>query len=144
MELIDLVNSVITFYLKQLRWLTLLLGSLTDSHSTAVLSDPILCSTVAFCLLGNSDHVVVSVSIDFPSNSFIIQLMTILMLIGMVFVINREMFHGKMSLNILLLLLILSFVSGGPSLELMYISLMINIRSSLIYLCGFQLLLLLL
>ena len=25
--------------------------------------------TVAFCPLGNSDHVVVSVSIDFPSNS---------------------------------------------------------------------------
>ena len=45
-----------------------------DSHSTALLdfflsSDTSICSTVAFPPLGNSDHVVVSVSIDFPSNS---------------------------------------------------------------------------
>ena len=45
-----------------------------DSHSFA-LSDSILssdvsiCSTMAFPPLGNSDHVVASVSIDFPSNS---------------------------------------------------------------------------
>ena len=42
-----------------------------DSHSAALLdsflsSDASICSTVAFPLLGNSDHVVVSVSIDFP------------------------------------------------------------------------------
>ena len=45
-----------------------------DSHSPALLdlflsSDASICSTMAFPLLGNSDHVVVSVSIDFPSNS---------------------------------------------------------------------------
>ena len=45
-----------------------------DCHSPAVLglfisSDAIICSTVAFPPPGNSDHVVVSVSIDFPSNS---------------------------------------------------------------------------
>ena len=45
-----------------------------DSHSPALLdfflsSDTSICSTVAFPPLGNSDHVVVSVSIDFPSNS---------------------------------------------------------------------------
>ena len=44
------------------------------SHSPALLdlfisSDTSVCSTVAFPPLGNSDHVVVSVSIDFPSNS---------------------------------------------------------------------------
>ena len=44
------------------------------SHSPALLdlflfSDTSICSTMAFPLLGNSDHVVVSVSIDFPSNS---------------------------------------------------------------------------
>ena len=44
-----------------------------DSHIAALLdlfifSDAI-CSTVAFPPLGNSDHVVVSVSIDVPSNS---------------------------------------------------------------------------
>ena len=45
-----------------------------DSHSPALLdlflsSDASICSTMAFPLLGNSDHVVVSVSIDFPINS---------------------------------------------------------------------------
>ena len=45
-----------------------------DSHSPAFLdlflsSDTSICSTMAFPPLGNSDHVVVSVSIDFPTNS---------------------------------------------------------------------------
>ena len=45
-----------------------------DSHSLALLdfflsSDASICSTVAFPPLGNSDHVVVSVSIDFSTNS---------------------------------------------------------------------------
>ena len=45
-----------------------------DSHSPALLdlsisSDASICSTMAFPKLGNSDHVVVSVSIDFPINS---------------------------------------------------------------------------
>ena len=45
-----------------------------DSHSPAffdlfIFSDVSICSTITFPPLGNSDHVVVSVSIDFPSNS---------------------------------------------------------------------------
>ena len=45
-----------------------------DSHSPALLdlvlsSDANICSTMAFPPLANSDHVVVSVSIDFPTNS---------------------------------------------------------------------------
>ena len=57
-----------------LRWLTSLLGLQTDSHSPALLdlflsSDASICSTMAFAPLGNFDHVVVSVSIDFPTNS---------------------------------------------------------------------------
>ena len=45
-----------------------------DSHSPAVWdlfisSDASICSTMAFPPLGNSDHVVASVSIDFPINS---------------------------------------------------------------------------
>ena len=45
-----------------------------DSHSPALLdlflsSDASICSTMAFAPLGNSDHVVVSVSIDFPATS---------------------------------------------------------------------------
>ena len=46
----------------------------SDSHSPALLdlfisSDVSICSTMAFPALGNSDHVVVSVSIDFLTNS---------------------------------------------------------------------------
>ena len=45
-----------------------------DSHSPALLdfflsSDASICSTMAFPPLGNFDHVVVSVSIDFPTSS---------------------------------------------------------------------------
>ena len=45
-----------------------------DSHSPALLdlflsSDASICSTMAFPPLGHSDHLVVSVSIDFPINS---------------------------------------------------------------------------
>ena len=45
-----------------------------DSHSPTLLdfflsSDASICSAMAFPPLGNSDHVVVSVSIDFPTNS---------------------------------------------------------------------------
>ena len=45
-----------------------------DSHSPALLdfflsSDANICPTMAFPPLGNSDHVVVLVSINFPSNS---------------------------------------------------------------------------
>ena len=45
-----------------------------DSHSPALLdlflsSDASICSTMAFPPLGNSDHTVFSVSIDFPTNS---------------------------------------------------------------------------
>ena len=45
-----------------------------DSHSPALLdlfiySDTSICSTLIFPPLGNSDHFVVSVSIDFPINS---------------------------------------------------------------------------
>ena len=49
-----------------LRWLTFLLGSILDLFLS---SNAIIYSTMAFCSLGNSDHIVVSVSIDLPSNS---------------------------------------------------------------------------
>ena len=106
MELINLVNSIIIF-LSQMtlpRWLTFLLGPQIDSHSTALLdfflsSDASICSTMAFPPLGNSDHVV-SVSIDFPSNSqqdapFHSSHSLWLFLCWLVFVIIWEMFHGR-------------------------------------------------
>ena len=53
--------------------LTLQLGSQTVIFKvqlfSALSSDASICSTMAFPLLGNCDHVVVSISIDFPSNS---------------------------------------------------------------------------
>ena len=57
-----------------LRWLTFPLGSLTVTHSPALLDlflffDASIYSAMAFPTLGNSDHVVASVSIDFPINS---------------------------------------------------------------------------
>ena len=72
-ELIELVNSVMIS-----NDLTLMVNFPTqipdcDSHSPAILdlfisSDASICSLMAFPPLGNSDHLVVSVSIDFPSN----------------------------------------------------------------------------
>ena len=53
-----------------------------------------------------------------------------------------EMFHGRISLNLVLLLLLVNFVSAFW-LELMYTSLIINVRSSFTYLYSFQLLVLL-
>ena len=67
-----------------------------DSHSPALLdlfisSDASICFTMAFPPLGNSDHVVVSISTDFPSYSpqgaLFHCIMTILVLIGKIFVI---------------------------------------------------------
>ena len=52
------------------------------------------------------------------------------------------MLHGRISLNSVLLLLLVNFVSG-VRLELMYISLIESIRSSLIHLHGFEVLVLL-
>ena len=60
----------------------------------------------------------------------------------MVFVIIWEMFHGRICLNWALLLLLVNFVYGFR-LELMYICCIVNIRSSLTVLHGFQLLVLL-
>ena len=106
-----------------------------------------ICSTMAFPSLGNPDHVAVSVSIDFPSNSEWNALFHPIAYDysradGMIFVIIWQMFHGRISLSSVLLLLLGNFVSGFR-LELMYISLIENIRSSLTYLHGFQLLVLL-
>ena len=70
-ELIDLVNSaVISSDLTQMVNFPTQIPD-CDSHSPALLdlflsSDASICSTIAFPPLGNSNHVAVSVSIDFP------------------------------------------------------------------------------
>ena len=74
-----------------------------------------------------------SVFIGFPSDSkgmllFIVQMVIILLLIETIFVIIKKMFHGKMSVTLIpLLLVVVNFVSES-SLELIHISLIINIR----------------
>ena len=94
-----------------------------------------------------------SVFIGFPSDSkgmllFIVQMVIILMLIETIFVIIKEMFHWRMSVKLiplllLLLLQVVNFVSGSR-LELIHISLIINNRPRISHLYGFQLLVLLL
>ena len=75
MELIDLVNSVMIFLISNdLTQMANFLTRISNSHSPVLLdfflsSDASICSTMAFLPFGNSDHVFVSVSIDFPSNS---------------------------------------------------------------------------
>ena len=123
-----------------------------DSHSPALFnlflsSDASICSTMAFAPLENSDHVVVTVSIDFPINSK-----------------QDTAFHcvdydyscaywddlrdhlrdvpWEDIFNSVLLLLLLNFVSGFR-LELMYISLIVSIKSNLTHLHDFQQLVLL-
>ena len=68
--------------------------------------------------------------------------MTNIVLIGTAFVIIQEMLHERISLSSVLLLLPVNFVSWF-NLALMYISLIVSIRSSLTHLHGFQLLILL-
>ena len=121
-----------------------------DSHSPVLLDLFLLMLVFAiqwlYLQLGNSDHVSVSVSIYFPSNSkqdalFHHIAFTILIINGTVFLIIWEVFYGRISLNSLLLLLILNYVSRFR-LELMYLSLFVSIRLlSLTHRHGFQLLL---
>ena len=101
-----------------------------NSHGPVLLtffsSDPSICFIMAFLPFWNSNHVFVSVSTDFLSNSkevlplFIAQIMTILVLNWMVFVFIWEMFQWRISLNLVLLLLLLNFLSEYQ-FELMYI-----------------------
>ena len=101
------------------------------SHSLALLdlflsSGASICSAMTFPPLGNSDHVVFSAFIYSAINSkqdalFNRAANDYLVLIEMVFVIIWEMFLDRISLNSVLLLLLMNFVSGFR-LELMYSS----------------------
>ena len=122
------------------------------SHSPAHLnvfisSEASICSTVAFPPLGNFDHVVVLVSIDFPSYS---QWDAPFHCIAYDY--SRADWDGLCGhlkgvpwediFKLVLLLLLVNFVTGFR-LKLMYISLIKSIRSSLTHLHAFQLLVLL-
>ena len=69
----------------------------------------------------------------FPSDSkgmllFIVQMVIILLLIETIFVIIKKMFHGRMSVTLIPLLLVVVNFMSESSLELIHISLIINIR----------------
>ena len=110
-----------------------------DSHSPVLLdfflsSDTSICSTMAFPPLRNSDHVVVSVSIDFPIDSkwdalfhHIAYNYSCADWDGLCDNFKDVLSHGRISLNSALLLLLVNFVSWFK-LELMYISLIVSIR----------------
>ena len=145
-ELIDLVNSVIIFQsgMTLLRWLTFLLGSQTVILTVLLFWTYFFLLMLVFILQWLSLHweMMIMLLSQFPLTfhhihnkmpGFIALLMTILELIGTVFVIISERFHGMISL-----LLIVSFVTVFR-LELMYISLIKSIRSSITHLHGFQL-----
>ena len=120
-----------------------------ESQSPALLnltisSDPCIYITVTFSPLLNSDFIFVPVSTNFPSNTkegvrSIAQLIFILVLI---LVIVPRCSLAELILHLILLLLLLNFVRGS-TLELKYVSLIINIRSSFMHIYCFQLLLLL-
>ena len=145
-------HFLIKFFLSQttiLGWLTFLLESLITTLTVLLLwiSFFLLALVIvlqeAFPPLGNYDHVAVSVSIEFPSNW---KRDTPFHCTGdeieMVFVIIWEMVYGRISSNLLLLLMLQNFLNG-IRLEIMYMPLIVNIRSSLIHFHDFQLLVLL-
>ena len=74
--------------------------------------------------------------------NFNVKRMTILLLIGTVFVIISEAFHGRISLNSVLLLLSVHFLSEFR-LEFMYIFLTVKTMSRRTYLHGFYVIVLL-
>ena len=97
--------------------------------------------------LGNSDHVVVSVFIDFPLNP---QRHAPYHRIAYDYSgadwdslrDNLRMFYGRISLNSVLLLLLVNFVSG-PGWNRCIYPLIVSVRSSLSHFHGFKLLVLL-
>ena len=137
MELINLVNSVIIFLSQMtlLRWLTFLLGSQTVILIVLLFWIYFFLLMLVFVLQWLSFHweILIMLFSQFPltfhqihngKSCFMEYLLTILELIGMVFVIIWEMFHGRISSNLRFLLLLINFVSEFR-LEVMYISLII-------------------
>ena len=131
-----------------LRWLTFLLASLTVILIVLFFRIYLFLLTLVFVPQWFPLHwkILIMLLSQFPlifrktqngMPHFITLLMTILVLIGMVFEIISEMFHGRISLNSLLLLLLVNFVSGFR-LELMCVSPIASIRLSLTYPHGFQ------
>ena len=106
-----------------LRCLTFVLTSLAVTYIPVLFdlflsSDTSICSTMGFAPLGNSDHVVVSVSIDFLPNS---KRNAPFHCIAYYYSYadwdslhdHLRDVHGRISLNLVLLLLLVNSVSGS-------------------------------
>ena len=154
-ELINLVNYVIIFrsQMTLFKWVTFLLRSQIVILTVLLFCIYFFLLTLVFVLQWLSLHqqILIMLMPQFPLTFHhnhngiphcIAMLMATFVLIGMVFMIIWEMFHWMISLNSVLLLLLVNFVSGFR-LESMYICLLESIRSSLSHLNGFQLLVLL-
>ena len=119
----------------------------SDSHSSALLDfilsfDNSVCTTMAFPPLRNSDHVVLSVSIYFPINTK--QDPPFHRVAYDYSRADWDGFHDHFRdvpwediFKLSLLLLLVNFVRG-IRLELMYIFLIVSIRSNFTHLHGFQ------
>ena len=120
-----------------LRWLTFLIGYLIVALTVMLFWTSFFLLTLVFVLQ----------FIVFPPKSkwdapFHRIAYDYFVLVWTVFLIIWEMFHGRIFLNSVLLLLLKNFVSWFR-LGLMYISLIVNIRPGITHLNGFQLLVLL-
>ena len=125
MELLDLANFA--SFLSQmtlLRLLTFLLESLFMSLRVLLFWVYFFFLMLVFVLQWLSLHweILIMFLSQFPlifhqihngMPRFIALLMTILVLIGMVFMIIWEIFHGRISLNSVLMLLLMNFISGS-------------------------------
>ena len=129
MELIDLVSSVLSSILLRLlffrhRPLTIILTVLIFNIHFAFWSQNLICSGLlsiwkfwSYCCR------------SFRWRSIKFRMIC--------FRIISEMFHENIFVNLVLLLLLLNFLNT-PGLVLMYISFIMNIRSNIIHLHGFQ------
>ena len=124
-ELIDLMNSVIIFLCQMalLRWLTFRPRSQTEVLTVLLFWISFFLLMLVFVLQWLSFHweILIMLLSQFPWTfhhihnrmpCFIALGMTILVLIWTIFVIIWAMFHGRISLNSVLLLLLVNFVSG--------------------------------
>ena len=144
-ELIDLVNSVIIFSSQTtlLRRLTFLLASQTLILTVLLCWISFFLLMLVFVLqwLSLKWEILFVLLSQFPLTfhhihngmpRFIALLMNILVLIRMVFVIIWEIFHGWISLNSVLLLLLVNFVSGFRLERIIYPSLKVSGQALLI------------
>ena len=133
-ELIDLVSSAIIFPSQTtlLRWLTFILAYQAGVLKVLLFSISFFLLMLVFILQWLSFHweILIMLSPQFPLTfhyiynempRFIALLLAILVLIETVYLIIFEIFHEKISLNSVLMLLLVNFVSE-VILKLMYIS----------------------